>query len=305
MKIQALFLSTVVSVMAPSALLANLKVVTTTEDLAALAQEVGGDLVDVTHIAHGHQDPHFVEAKPSFLLKLRKADLFIQVGLELEVAWAPPLLTNARNPKILPNHEGFLEASEGCDILEKTAGRVDRSMGDAHPFGNPHFWLDPENGRIMARNIAQKLEALDADHAKVYQANLARFESKLTEKEKEWDAMAAPIKGSKAVTYHNSWPNFAKRFGIEVANFIEPRPGVPASPLHVEELINQIRKEKIPLILVEPYFDTKLPQKIADQTGAKLMILMPSVAGAEQIRTYFDLFDYDLKLLRQGLQPKE
>ncbi len=296
-----MFISAALLFAAPSLALAKVRVVTTTEDLAALAREVGGESAEVSAIAKGYQDPHFVEAKPSYLLKLKQADLFIQVGLELEVGWAPPLLNNARNPKILPGNPGFMDASEGCDILQKPSGRVDRSEGDVHPLGNPHFWLDPSNGRVIARSIARKLSLLDAAHVKEYQDNLARFESRLTEKEKEWDGLAAPLKGIRVVTYHNSWPSFAKRFGIEVANFVEPKPGIPPSPAHVQALMKQIEAEKIPLLLVEPYFDTKLPEKIARKTGAKMVVFPPSVGAAKEIHTYFDLFDHDLALLREAL----
>lgn len=288
---------------APSLLLAKLQVVTTTEDLAALAREVGGDDVEVTSIAKGYQDPHFVDAKPSYLLKLKKADLFIQVGLELEVAWAPALLTNARNPKILPGSAGFLDASEGCEILQKPSGRLDRSLGDIHPFGNPHYWLDPSNGRMIARNISLKLSLLDPEHAKRYQENLRGFEAKLSEKEKEWDTIASSLKGLKVITYHNSWPNFAERFGIEVAGFIEPKPGIPPSPAHIHSLINQIQSEKIPLILVEPYFDLRLPEKISRETGAKLIIFPPSVGAEKGVKTYFDLFEQTLRLLQETVGP--
>ncbi len=303
--IKKLVLVTLFLGLVPALSQAKLNVVTTTEDLAALAQEVGGNNIEASPIAKGYQDPHFVEAKPSYLLKLKKADLFIQIGLELEVGWVPPLLTNARNQKILPSNPGFLDASEGCEILEKPSGPVDRSLGDVHPLGNPHYWLDPENGRVIARSIAQKLSQLDQGHTKEYQENLARFESKLSEKEKEWSALASALKGSKVVTYHRSWSSFAKRFGFDVVNYVELRPGIPASPAQVQSLTKQIKAEKIPLLIMEPYFDTKLPQKIADETGAKLVVLSPSVGADKTVKTYFDLFDYDVKLIREALGMKE
>ncbi|MBI4396827.1 MAG: zinc ABC transporter substrate-binding protein [Elusimicrobia bacterium] len=299
-----LWLSALLVFLAPSLALAKVQVVTTTEDLAALTREIGGELVDVSPIAKGYQDPHFVEAKPSYLLKLKKADLFIQVGLELEVGWAPALLISARNSRILPGNDGFLEASRGCDILQKTAGGVDRSQGDVHPLGNPHFWLDPENGRVIARNIEAKLSVLDAAHAKDYEDNLSRFEAKLSEKEKEWDDAASPLKGLRVVTYHNSWPNFVKRFGIEVVNFMEPKPGIPPSPGHVRTLMGQIKAQKVPLILIEPYFDAKLPEKIARETGATMLVFPPSVGAKPEIKTYFDLFDHNLKLLKDALADR-
>ncbi len=285
----------------PTIASAQLNVVTTTSDLAALAREVGGDLVEVESIAKGYMDPHFVEAKPSYLLKLRRADLFIEVGLELEVGWAPSLLTNARNPKILPGNAGFLDASENCEILQKRSN-VDRSMGDVHPLGNPHYWLDPENGRAIARSIAGKLKELDPSHAVAYGENLAGLEKKLAEKEKEWDRLAAPLKGRKIVTYHNSWPNFAQRFGVEVVNFIEPKPGIPPSPAHIRALVDHMKRERVSVIMMEPYFDAKLPEKIGRDTGAKVLVFPPSVGAEPEIKTYFDLFDYDLKLLSEALR---
>ena len=281
-------------------LAAKVKVVTTTEDLAALAREVAGDSAEVSSIARGYQDPHFVEAKPSYLLKLKKAGLFIQVGLELEAGWAPALLTSARNPGILPGKPGFMDASEGCEILEKPSGGVDRSLGDVHPLGNPHYWLDPGNGRLIARAIARRLSVIDPDKAEKYKANLAAFEERLSGKEKEWDTAAAPLKGVKVVTYHNSWPSFARRFGLEVVDFVEPKPGIPPSPAHIHALIGRIRAEGVRLLLVEPYFDQKLPKKVAAEAGIPLVILPPSVGGEEGIKTYFGLFDRQLELLRKA-----
>jgi zinc/manganese transport system substrate-binding protein len=287
-----------------SGVFAKLQVVTTTEDLAALAREISGDRAAVVSIAKGYQDPHFVDAKPSYLLKMRSADLLIVVGRELEVGWLPPLLTNARNAKILPGGAGFMDASDGCDILQQVSGRVDRSMGDVHPFGNPHYWLDPENGRVIARRIAKKLSELDPANQKEYQDHLGRFESALSEKEKSWKALAGSFKGVSVITYHNSFPNFEKAFGLQVVNHVEPKPGIPPSPAHVQELIAQIKKDHIPLLLVEPYFDDRLPAKIARETGAQMLVFPPSVGGQEGIKNYFDLFDYDLNLLKTALGGK-
>ena len=298
MKFLNLFL--LASFLCAAPLAAKVKVVTTTEDLAALAREVAGETAEVGSIARGYQDPHFVEAKPSYLLKLKKAQLFIQVGLELETGWAPALLTSARNPGILPGRPGFLDASEGCEILEKPAGGVDRSLGDVHPLGNPHYWLDPENGRLIARAIARRLSAIDPANAEKYKANLAAFEERLSQKQKEWDAAAAALKDVKVVTYHNSWPSFAKRFGLDVVDFVEPRPGIPPSPAHIHSLIARIKAEGVRLLIVEPYFDQKLPKKVAAEAGVPLVIVPPSVGGEEGIKTYFDLFDRQLELLKNA-----
>ncbi|MBI4800958.1 MAG: zinc ABC transporter substrate-binding protein [Elusimicrobia bacterium] len=302
MKFLNLFALTSLFCAAPLA--AKVKVVTTTEDLAALAAEVAGDSAEVTAIARGYQDPHFVEAKPSYLLKLKKAQLFIQVGLELETGWAPALLSSARNPGILPGRPGFMDASEGCEILGKPTGGVDRSLGDVHPLGNPHYWLNPENGRVIARAIAHRLSVMDPDNSGKYKANLAAFEERLSEKEKEWDASAAAFKGVKVVTYHNSWPSFARRFGLEVVDFVEPRPGIPPSPAHIHSLITRIRASGVRLLLVEPYFDLKLPEKVAAESGAALVVIPPSVGGEAGIKTYSGLFDRQLELLKNALGGK-
>jgi zinc/manganese transport system substrate-binding protein len=294
MKISILLMSLLVS----SSSYAALNVVTSTEDLAAIAREVGGSNVDVYALAKGYQDPHFIDAKPSYLLKLRKADLLSVVGLELEVGWLPPLLTNARNAKILPGAPGFIDASQGCEILQKPTGQIDRSSGDIHPFGNPHYWLDPANGRIIAKTIADRLAQLDPAHAADYQANLKSFDGRIEVKLKEWK----PLSGLKVLTYHNSLPYFAKRFGLDVRDHVEPNPGVPPSPAHVQKLISLIKKESIPLILVDPYFDERLPRKIAQETGTQMITFQTSVGGLPEIKTYFDLFDYDLGLIHKAVE---
>ncbi len=300
MKLQTLIRLAVV-MLVPALVFAKPQVVTSTEDLAAIARAIGKDNIDVFAIAKGYQDPHFVDPKPSYLLKLGRADLLIIVGLELEVGWLPPLLQNARNTKILPGNPGYLDASEGCHILQKPTGTVDRSMGDVHPFGNPHYWTDPENGRVIARHVAEKLSSLDGAHASDYAANLKQFETTLSAKEKDWNAIAATFKGVKVITYHNSWPNFAQVYGLDIVNHVEPKPGIPPSPGHVQDLIEQIKREKVSLLLIEPYFDEKLPQKIAADTGAKMLLFPPSVGGVKEIKTYFDLFDYDLGLIKSNL----
>lgn len=280
----------------------KLFVVTTTADLASLTREVGGDKVDVMAIAKGYQDPHFAEAKPSFLLKLRQADLLIAVGLELEVGWLPPLIQQSRNDKLLGKGGGYLDASTGCEILERQTGQVSRAMGDVHPFGNPHYWLEPNNGKIMATNIARKLSDLDQTDASYYQSRLTDFIRRLDAAAKRWDAQMAPYHGTKVVTYHNSWPNFARRFGLQVIGYVEPKPGVPPSPSHTLSLIQQIKSQEVKIILVEPYFDLQAPNAISRATGAKVVVLMPSVGGTKEVPDYFKLFDYDLNLLEKAFK---
>jgi zinc/manganese transport system substrate-binding protein len=273
---------------------AQVRVVTSLQDLASIAQAIGGDRVEAASLAKGYQDPHFVDAKPSFVLLLSRADLLIVAGLELEIGYLPPLIDQSRNPKIHPGSPGYLDASIGCDILQRPTTQVTRAMGDVHPYGNPHYWTDPENGRVIARGVAARLSELDPGGRDAYARNLAAFEQKLTAKEQEWTAKMAPYAGLHVVTFHESWPNFAKRFKLVVAGTVEPKPGIPPTPSHTLEIINLIKNEKIPLILVEPYFDRKTPDYIAAQTGAKVLVFYPSVGGTPAIKDYFSLFDVDI-----------
>ncbi|MGZ7029742.1 MAG: metal ABC transporter substrate-binding protein [Terriglobales bacterium] len=280
----------------------KLNVVTSTTDMAALAQEVGGDRIAVESIAKGYQDPHFVEAKPSFLLKLKNADLLISVGLELEIGWLPPLITQCGNPRIQLGAPGYLDASQFAEILDRPSGQVTRAMGDVHPLDNPHYWLDPDNGRRIARGIAQKLGEMDPADNQYFQQRFQDFDRRLTAAEKNWDAQMAPYKGRKIVTYHTSWSNFAKHFGLQVAGYIEPRPGIPPTPAHTIEIIQLMRRDNIKVAVVEPYFDMKTPNSIGSATGAKVIVLLPSVGGEKQVTDYFKLFDYDINLLIQAFK---
>lgn len=280
----------------------KLNIVTSTTDLASLTQEVGGDRISVDSIAKGYQDPHFVEAKPSFLLKLRHADLLIDVGLQLEISWLPPLVTQSGNPHIQPGANGYLDVSQFAEILEIPQGQITRAMGDVHPQGNPHFWLDPDNGRRIARGISQKLGEMDPDNATYFQQRFQDFDRRLAAAEKNWEAEMAPFRGRKIVTYHNSWPNFTKHFGLDVVGYVEPRPGIPPTPSHTLELIQFMKRNNVKLILVEPYFDLRTPNSIAAATGGKVLVLLPSVGGEKDVTDYFKLFDYDINLLTQGLK---
>jgi zinc/manganese transport system substrate-binding protein len=273
---------------------AAVNVVTTTEDLAALVREVGGDKVKVEAIARGYQDPHFVDPKPSFILKLHGADLLVAVGRELEIGWLPPLVQQSRNAKIQPGADGYLDASLTVKILELPTGQITRAMGDVHPQGNPHYWLDPDNGRLVAKAIQGKLEAMDHANSAYFAQRYADFDKRLTEASKRWSAAMAPYKGAKIVTYHRSWPNFADRFGLDVIGYVEPRPGIPPSPSHTLDLINEMKRQNVKLILVEPYFDLKTPQSIGRETGAEVLMLPPSVGGAKEVTDYIGLFDYDV-----------
>jgi zinc/manganese transport system substrate-binding protein len=275
----------------------KINVMTSTEDMASIAREVGGDAVTVDSIAKGYQDPHFVEPKPSFLLKLQKADLLVVVGLQLEIGWLPPLITQSRNSKIQPAGPGYMDMSQYCQILEIPQGQVTRAMGDVHPLGNPHYWLDPDNGRRIAKALADKFSTMQPANAAQFAQRYAEFDKRLTEAEKGWQAKIAPYKGRKVITYHRSWPNFCERFGLNVVEYVEPKPGIPPTPAHTLDLINLMKREGIKLILVEPYFDLRTPNSIASQVGGEVVVLMPSVGGNKEVTDYFKLFDYDINLL--------
>jgi ABC-type Zn uptake system ZnuABC Zn-binding protein ZnuA len=274
-----------------------LNVMAATEDLAAIAREVGGDKVSVDAMARGYQDPHFVEAKPSFVLKLNKADLLIVVGRELEIGWLPPLINQARNAKVQPGGAGYLDASLNAHILEIPTGQITRAMGDVHPAGNPHYWLEPGNGRSIAQSIQKKLAELDPADAAYFATRYADFDKRLAAAEQRWDAMMAPYKGTKIVTYHRSWPNFADRFGLNVIGYVEPKPGIPPSPSHTLDLIQEMKRQNVKVILVEPYFDLKTPNSVARETGAQVLVLAPSVGAEKDITDYFKLFDHNLEKL--------
>lgn len=278
------------------------KVITTTEDLAALVREVGGDKVSVESLARGYQDPHFVEPKPSFIVKLHNADLLVVIGRELELGWLPPLLTQSRNAKIQVGSPGYLDASMGVRILDIPTGQITRAMGDVHPSGNPHYWLDPDNGRIIAKSIASALARISPSDKAHFDQRYADFDRRLTDAQKRWAAAMAPYKGTKVVTYHRSWPNFTERFGLDVIGYVEPKPGIPPSPQHTIDLIGEMKRQNIKLILVEPYFDTKTPESIAREVGGKVLVLTPSVGGVKEAGSYIALFDYDVHLLTTTLK---
>ena len=290
------------SALAHPAAAAGLRVVTTTEDLASLTREIGGDKVTVTALAKGYQDPHFVDPKPSFILAVNQADLLIIVGRELEIGWLPPLINSARNAKIQPGGNGYLDASLTVKILELPSGQITRAMGDVHPQGNPHYWLDPGNGRRMALAIKEKLSQLDAANKATYEARYADFDKRLAAAEKKWDAQMAPYKCTQIVTYHRSWPNFMERFGLDVMGYVEPKPGIPPSPSHTIELIAEMKAKGVKLIVVEPYFDLKTPQSITNQLGGKVLVLAPSVGGVKEATDYIQLFEYNVNLIASSLK---
>lgn len=280
----------------------KLKVVTTTADLASIAKEIGGDRIEVESIARGYQDPHFVEAKPSFLLLLRNAELLMVVGLELEVGWLPPLIEQSRNTRIRPGTSGYLDLSGGVEILDRPTAKVDRSMGDVHAQGNPHYWLDPANAVRMAIMMRDKFVEIHPGDKAYFDQRLETFKTRMDEAFKRWNATLAPFKDTKIVTYHRSWSNFEKRFGLDVIDFVEPKPGIPPSPSHIFKLQKTMKDNGVKVILVEPYFSLKTPNSIADKTGAKVVVMYPSVGGEDGLDDYFKLFDRNTKALADALR---
>jgi len=230
----------------------KLNVVATTEDLGSIAREIGGDKVSVTALAKGYQDPHFVDPKPSFILAVSRADVLIVVGRELEIGWLPPLLSSSRNAKIQPGGKGYLDASLNVRILEIPTGQITRAMGDVHPLGNPHYWLEPGNGRRIAQAVRDKLTENSPSDAAYFAQRYTDFDMRLAAAEKRWDATMAPYKGTKLVTYHRSWPNFMERFTLDVIGYVEPKPGIPPSPSHTLEVIDGMKTSGAKLIGVEP-----------------------------------------------------
>lgn len=280
---------------------AKLNVVTTLPDLGALAREIGGDNVDVTTMAKPTEDPHFVDARPSFVVQLRSADVLIDGGAELELGWLPPLLQNARNPKIEVGQPGRIQASQGVRLMNVPAN-VTRAVGDVHALGNPHFAIDPIIAKTIAQHIAQSFSAVDAANAATYDANYKKFEAAINAKLQEWGTAMLPFKGQHVVAYHDSWPYFAHRFGIEIDVFLEPKPGIPPSPSHLAEVINQVKAQKIKAIIVEPFHDHKIAEKVASATGAKVVDFAQYPGALPNTDTYVKLMDALVSRLSTALK---
>lgn len=281
---------------------AKLNVVATLPDYGSIAEEIGGDKIKVTSLAKGTEDPHFVDARPSFIRVLNQADVLIEGGAELEIGWLPPLVNSARNAKILSDAPGHVVLSRNIRLLELPSGPVDRSMGDVHPAGNPHFAHDPANGRIMAAHLVEVFSKLDAANALLYQANLKKFNERLDQKLAEWARLMEPFRGTKVVTYHKSYEYFAARFGLEIVGQIEPKPGIEPSPTHINALIPRMKEAGAKLVMIEPNRPRKTPQYVADAIGAKLVIVPGMVGGHEKIKDYFSLFDYDVAQITAALK---
>lgn len=283
----------------PSLLLAEepLSVVTTTADLAALAQAVGRERVKVESIAKGFQDPHYVEAKPSYMRLVNRARVLFYVGLQLEIGWLPLLVQGARNPSLLQ-----IDLSRGISVLERPTGPISRAQGDVHPEGNPHYWLDPRNGVLMARRIAQELKALAPNDGAAFEQNLKLFESDLSRRRQKWEERIAPFRGTEVVAYHKEMEYLARWLGIFIIDYVEDKPGIPPSPRHLESLIQTMRQRKVKALLVSNATSPTIPQAVADKGGARMTVLPVSVGGEKGIASYGDLFEAITGKLAEGLK---
>lgn len=284
---------------------AKLNVVATIPDFGAIAEEIGGDKVKVTSIARGTEDAHFVDARPSYIRVLNQADLLVEGGAELEIGWLPPLVNGARNAKILADAPGHVILSRGIRLLEVPTGPVDRSMGDVHPLGNPHFWTDPTNGKVIANALAEAFSRLDQANAGLYQANLQKFDERLDKKIAEWAKLMEPYRGTKVVTYHKSFSYFLDRFGLELAGTIEPKPGIEPSPSYINGLIPRLKAEQVKLVIIEPFRPRKTPEYVAQAIGARVVLAPTSVGGNEKVKDYISLFDYDVAQIVAALKESK
>jgi zinc/manganese transport system substrate-binding protein len=285
-----IFLSAALSVIVATIAEANIKVVATLPDLASLAREIGGDKADVSAMAKPTEDSHFVDARPSFVVQLRSADVLIDGGAELELGWLPPLLQNARNPKLEVGKPGRVQASQGVRLMNVPTN-VTRAAGDVHALGNPHFMTDPIIAKTVAQHIAQSFAAVDPPNAAFYDGNYKKFEAAINAKLQEWGAAMLPFKGQSVVAYHDSWVYFAHRFGLNIDIFLEPKPGIPPSPSHLAEVIDKMKAQKIKAIIVEPFHDRKIAEKVASSTGAKVVDFAQYPGAFPGTDTYVKLID--------------
>ena len=283
------------------ALLAALHVVSSIPVLGSLAREVGGGRVEVESLGKGYQDPHFVEPKPNLMLVLNRADLLLHVGLELEIGWLPPLVLGSRNPKIQPGEPGNLDCSRAIPVLDVPTAKVDRSMGDIHPQGNPHYWLPPANAKIIAREIAQRLSQLDPAGRPGYEKNLAAFTARVDAKEREWAPLAAKLAGVKVATYHKSWSYVSQWLGLQEIGYVEPKPGIPPDPQHLARLIGVMREDGAKLLLVEDFYNKSVAALVAEKAGARLLTLPTDVGATPQITDWFALVETVLRALSSAV----
>ncbi len=285
----------------PLTLFAKVNIVATLPVFGSLAQEIGGDRVSITSLARGNQDPHFLDAKPMYAVALNKADLLLQGGLELEIGWLPPVLNQASNGKIMPGASGNVNLSQGITALEVPKTLLDRSMGDVHPLGNPHMWLDPRNAKLMVANIYQHLVQIDPEGKNYYEARFKDFLNRMNMKMQGWEKSIALFKGKEVITYHKSLSYFVNWSGLNVVTSIESKPGIPPSSSRVDEIIKMLPNYKVKAILVENFYPKKIPEYLSQKTGIPMLSLATDT-GENGIQNYFDLIDHLIDAIRKVIE---
>src|SRR5215470_11510960 len=279
----------------------KLRVVATIPDLKSLTEAVGGDLVDVESLTRGTQNFHEAEVRPSMMLKLRRADAVVENGLDLD-AWADVAIEGSNNPNIVRGGRGRIEISRGVEVLEVPTTRVDRSMGDVHPRGNPHFSLDPGLAPAITQNIVDGLARVAPESRAIFEQNRQAFLTQLEQRMAVWTKAMEPVRGSKVVVFHPDFIYLLTRFGLVQAATVEDRPGIPPSPQHLVPLIRQMKEEKIKVILVEPWNDVKLANRVAEEAGAKALVMATAVGAVKGADNYIAAIDYNITTLAKALQ---
>lgn len=279
----------------------KLQVVTTLTDLADIAQKIGGDDVETFAIAAGYQNPHFVDPKPSYILKLTRADVFITIGLDLEIGWVPALLNSARNADIQPGGQGYVDASTNIPLLEVPAS-VSRDQGDIHIYGNPHYWLDPARVQLVAQNIYEGLSSVRPERQQAFSENLDLFNRRMEQKMSEWKDKMAPFEGSRIMAYHNQWPYFEEAFGLEIVDFLEPKPGIPPTPSQLAKVIRRMQQDNLKVLIIAPYYKQDAAKMVVGRLNGTVVTLASSVGAFDGVDSIFDLFDYNVDLMVQALR---
>ncbi|MFN0056811.1 MAG: metal ABC transporter substrate-binding protein [Planctomycetota bacterium] len=331
-RISALALVAILATNALTSAVEPLRICATTPDLGSLARAIGGDAVQLTVFARGPEDPHFISAKPSFMKSLSQADLLLYTGLELEIGYLPPLIEGCRNPRLLLGAAGNFDASAAIEPLDRPVDGVDRSMGDVHGGGNPHYLLDPVNGWRVARHLREKMSTLRPDAATAFAANFDAFELRLAAalvgeslttrlgakpvletlaKNSSvpltndpalggWLAATVPLRGALVIADHNLWPYFARRFGIDVVGYLEPKPGIPPSTRHLGEIVALVKTRAVKLVMTAPYFDTKPAEFVARETGASIVRLAHQPGAVAGVDDYLAMCEYNVTALVRG-----
>jgi ABC-type Zn uptake system ZnuABC Zn-binding protein ZnuA len=279
----------------------KVRVVTTIPDLRSLTEAVGGDLVDVESLTRGTQNFHEAEVRPSMMLKLRRAQLLIENGADLD-AWVDFAVNGANNPEIVRGGRGRIEVSRGVPLLDVPSTRVDRSMGDVHPLGNPHFSLDPGLAPVITQNIVDGLVRVAPQHRAAFEKNRAAFLARLDEHMARWEKEMQPVRGKKVVVFHPVYIYFLSRFGLLQAAALEDRPGIPPSPQHLVNDIRQMKEETIKVVLVEPWNDVKLANRVAEEAGGRAFVMASAVGAVKGADNYIAAIDYNVKTLAKALQ---